>query len=59
MSNALDALKEGNFDAALSAAKVAVRDDPGDPDARAQLCQIFCLNGEWDRAEDAVPEVLR
>jgi type VI secretion system protein ImpE len=51
MSNALDALKEGNFDAALSAAKVAVRDDPGDPDARAQLFQIFCLNGEWDRAD--------
>lgn len=58
MSNALDALKEGNFDAALSAAKVAVRDDPGNPDARAQLFQVFCLNGEWDRADAQLEALL-
>ncbi|MEM7212598.1 MAG: type VI secretion system accessory protein TagJ [Pseudomonadota bacterium] len=58
MSNALEALKEGNFDAALSAAKVAVRDDPGDPEARAQLFQIFCLNGEWDRADAQLEALL-
>ena len=51
MSDALSLLKEGNLDAALSRAKGAVRDDPGDPEARARLFQMFCLNGEWDRAE--------
>lgn len=51
MSDALERLKEGNLEAALSAAKGAVRNDPGDPDFRAQLFQLFCLNGEWDRAE--------
>ena len=50
MSEALERLKEGNLEAALSTAKAAVRNDPGDPDARAQLFQLFCLNGEWDRA---------
>ena len=58
MSNALEALKEGNFDAALSNAKMAVRDDPGDPEARAQLFQIFCLNGEWDRANAQLDALL-
>lgn len=51
MSSALELLKEGNLDAALSACKVAVRDNPGDPEARARLFQLFALNGEWDRAE--------
>ncbi|MEM7188363.1 MAG: type VI secretion system accessory protein TagJ [Pseudomonadota bacterium] len=51
MSNALESLKEGDLDTALSQAKVAVRDDPGDPEARARLFQLFCLNGELDRAE--------
>ena len=58
MSDALEALKEGNFDAALSAAKIAVRDDPGEPEARAQLFQIFCLNGEWDRADAQLEALL-
>ena len=57
MSDALERLKEGNLEAALSAAKGAVRDNPGDGDARAQLFQLFCLNGEWDRA-DAQLEAL-
>src|SRR5690625_1461102 len=51
MADALALLKEGDLDAALTQAKGAVRDDPGDPEARARLFQIFCLNGEWDRAE--------
>jgi len=50
MADALELLKEGNLEAALSQAKGAVRDDPGEPEARAQLFQLFCLNGEWDRA---------
>jgi type VI secretion system protein ImpE len=48
---ALSALKEGNLDAALSQAKAAVRGDPGDVESRARLFQLFCLSGEWDRAE--------
>ena len=58
MSNALELLKEGNLDAALSNAKGAVRDDPGDPEARARLFQMFCLNGEWDRAESQLEALL-
>ena len=58
MSNALELLKEGNLEAALSAGKGAVRDDPGDPEARAQLFQLFCLNGEWDRADAQLDALL-
>ena len=58
MSEALSLLKEGNLDAALSRAKGAVRDDPGDPEARARLFQMFCLNGEWDRAEAQLEALL-
>ncbi|MGD1924306.1 MAG: type VI secretion system accessory protein TagJ [Paracoccaceae bacterium] len=58
MSDALDALKEGKFDAALSHAKSAVKNDPGDPESRAQLFQIFCLNGEWDRADAQLEALL-
>lgn len=46
----LSLLQEGDLGAALSKAKVAVRDAPGDVEARARLFQMFCLNGEWDRA---------
>lgn len=58
MSTALEQLKDGNLEAALSAAKVAVRDDPGNGDARARLFQMFCLNGEWDRAESQLDALL-
>jgi type VI secretion system protein ImpE len=58
MVDALALLKEGNLDAALSQAKGAVRDRPGDPEARARLFQIFCLNGEWDRAEAQLEALL-
>jgi type VI secretion system protein ImpE len=51
MASALELLKDGDLDAALSQAKSAVRDDPGDPENRARLFQLFCFNGEWDRAE--------
>lgn len=51
MSSALALLKDGDLDAALSQAKGAVRDDPGEPENRARLFQLFCFNGEWDRAE--------
>jgi len=51
MTDALSALKEGDLEAALSQAKAAVRNNPGDVDARAQLFQLFCLSGEWDRAK--------
>lgn len=58
MSDALGLLKEGNLDAALSQAKGAVRNDPGDPEARARLFQLFCLNGEWDRADAQLEALL-
>ncbi|MEO1491947.1 MAG: type VI secretion system accessory protein TagJ [Pseudomonadota bacterium] len=58
MSSALELLKEGNLDAALSSAKGAVRDDPGEPEGRARLFQLFCLNGEWDRAEAQLDALL-
>ena len=58
MADALDLLKEGNLDAALTRAKGAVRDQPGDPEARARLFQMFCLNGEWDRAEAQLEALL-
>ena len=50
-SDALSLLQEGDLEAALSTAKVAVRDNPGDVEGRARLFQMFCLNGEWERAE--------
>lgn len=51
MADAIGLLKDGDLAAAMAQAKTAVRDDPGDPEARARLFQMFCLNGEWDRAE--------
>lgn len=58
MSDSLALLKEGDLDSALSRAKGAVRDQPGDPEARARLFQMFCLNGEWDRAEAQLDALL-
>lgn len=58
MSEALSKLKDGNLEAALSEAKAAVRGDPGDVDARARLFQLFCLSGEWDRAEAQLDALL-
>jgi len=58
MADALSLLKEGDLDAALAQAKGAVRDQPGDPEARARLFQVFCLNGEWDRAEAQLEALL-
>lgn len=51
MADAVAMLKDGDINGALSRAKAAVRDSPGDPEARARLFQMFCLDGEWDRAE--------
>ena len=58
MADALALLKEGDLTAALSQAKGAVRDSPGDAEARARLFQMFCLNGEWDRAEAQLEALL-
>lgn len=58
MADALALLKEGNLDGALTHAKGDVRDNPGDPEARARLFQMFCLNGEWDRAEAQLETLL-
>jgi len=58
VSEALSKLKEGNLEAALSEAKSAVRGDPGNVEARAQLFQMFCLSGEWDRAEAQLDALL-
>lgn len=58
MTAMFDLLKAGDLSAALSAAKGAVRKDPGDPEGRARLFQLFCLNGEWDRAEAQLQTLL-
>lgn len=58
MTAMFDLLKAGNLAEALSAAKGAVRDDPGDPENRARLFQLFCLDGEWDRAEAQLETLL-
>ncbi|MEM7423444.1 MAG: type VI secretion system accessory protein TagJ [Pseudomonadota bacterium] len=58
MSTALEQLKEGNLDAALTSAKGDVRKTPGDPDARALLFQMFCLTGEWKRADDQLDALM-
>lgn len=59
MTDALSHLKEGNLDAALSEAKAAVRDAPGDVDARARLFQLFCISGEWDRAQAQIDALMK
>lgn len=51
MTDAVSLLKDGDFAAALAEAKNGVKNAPGDVDARARLFQLFCLGGEWDRAE--------
>lgn len=49
-TESLSLLQEGDLSAALTKAKMAVRDAPGDIEARARLFHMFCINGEWDRA---------
>jgi type VI secretion system protein ImpE len=58
MADALTLLKDGDLQGALTNAKGAVRDQPGDPEARARLFQMFCLNGEWDRADAQLEALL-
>lgn len=58
-SDAISTLQEGDLDAALSKAKIAVRDNPADIEARAQLFQMFCINGEWDRAKAQLEALMQ
>ncbi len=58
MPTALELLKDGDLQGALGEGKGAVRNNPGDPEARAQLFQLFCLNGEWDRAEAQIEALM-
>ena len=51
MTEAITALQAGDLEKAMTAAKGAVRDAPGDVEARAQLFLLFCVSGDWDRAE--------
>lgn len=49
--NALEKLRQGDLDGAIKDAKVVVRDKPADADARGLLCQLFCFQGDWERAD--------
>lgn len=51
MSDAITLLQGGDLAKAMTEAKTAVRDAPGDIEARARLFLFFCISGEWDRAE--------
>lgn len=44
------AIVQGRLYAALELVKDIVRQQPGDPESRARLFQLFCFQGEWDRA---------
>jgi type VI secretion system protein ImpE len=48
--NVNDAIKRGDLAEALSAAKVAVRDDPASAAPRILLFQLLCVVGDWSRA---------
>ncbi len=45
-----DLLKQGNLDAALTAVKDSVRDDPAKAENRTFLFQLLAVTGDWDRA---------
>jgi type VI secretion system protein ImpE len=43
-------IQAGDLDAALALAKDKTRDNPADSKYRILLFQLFCIQGEWDRA---------
>ncbi len=49
--NALELFNSGDLQNALAAAKQSVRDAPGDAEARSMLCQMFCFQNDWERAD--------
>lgn len=49
--NALEKLRQGDLREAVEAAKLTVRDKPADGDARSLLCQLFCFQHDWERAD--------
>lgn len=51
ITDTVNLLKDGDLQGALATAKAAVREKPGDTEARARLFQLFALDGDWDRAE--------
>lgn len=50
MSDAREALRNGDVDGAMALLKQEVRKAPRDGRLRTFLFQMFCVTGEWDRA---------
>ena len=48
---AIDLLNSGDLQAALAEAKQVVRSSPGVAEARSLLCQLFCFDNDWERAD--------
>ena len=44
-------LNQNNLQQAFAEAKSVVKSSPGDLEARGLLAQLFCFNGEWNRAD--------
>ena len=49
---AIAKLNENNLQEAFSEAKKVVKSSPSHQEARGLLAQLFCFNGEWDRADN-------
>jgi len=49
--NLIELIQNHQLSDALEACKVAVREKPADIAARSTLCQLFCFQGDWKRAD--------
>src|SRR5262249_29698112 len=56
--SAVDTLKRGDLDAALTELTGEVRGDPANPKKRIFLFQLLCLTGAWDRAKIQLDTVV-
>lgn len=48
--DARELLRDGEIDAALKALQAQIRSEPANADLRVFLFQLFCVNGNWDKA---------
>ena len=44
---------------AIAASKEVVRDKPTDISARSVLCQLFCFEGDWERADTQLATIAQ
>ena len=51
MTDILELIQQNQLVQAVEACKSAVRQRPSDIEARGLLCQLFCFQGEWARAD--------